>query len=351
MPIAITASNAVLAKARALYGKRLTQADYHTLAGCRSMTELADALRNYPLYADALEQSSSAVPRRAGIELDLRKSIFARYASLCRYEMSAGQEIYRYFILSCDMDEILTWLRYLDSGNPGQYLFVLPDFLDKHTGLDLYALARAKSIQDLLDVLQDTPYGAALAPLADADTEGSMLAKAEPLLMQMGHEALMRLIPKKAGVKGGQPGIRQYIERTCDIAALSQAARMKRIGMSPTAIRELLRLDCTDLTSREWDALLAAKDPQAFRVALDRTFYGKELARVESSYLQDGFQKIQYRWCCKWLRFSTDPTLTMLCYIFLAKNEVSNLNHIVEGVHYGMAAEEILSLLIGGDAS
>lgn len=351
MPISNTASNAVLAKARAMYGRRLKQEDYHALASCRSIAELVEALRSYPVYAQVLEHGAPTALRRAGIELDLRKSMFARYASLCRYEMSAGQEIYRYFILSCDVDEILTWLRFLDSGNPGQYLFVLPDFLDKHTALDLYGLAKAKSIPDLLDVLRHTPYGAALAPLATAEPGSSMLAQAEPLLMQLENDALLGLLPKKSSRSSTQPDIRQYLARMCDMTALSQAARMKRIGMNPGEIRSMLRIGCTALSRTEWDVLLSAENPDAFRIALDRTAYGRELSRVESSYLQDGLQKIHYRFCCKWLRFSTDPTLTMLCYISLAKNEVSNLNHIVEGVYYGMTAEEILPLLIGGDAA
>ena len=36
--------NAVLAKARALYGRRLRAEDYRRLMGCRTMSELAAAL-------------------------------------------------------------------------------------------------------------------------------------------------------------------------------------------------------------------------------------------------------------------------------------------------------------------
>ena len=44
--------NAVLAKARALYGERLRADDYRRLMGCRTMTELAAALKEHPVYAD-----------------------------------------------------------------------------------------------------------------------------------------------------------------------------------------------------------------------------------------------------------------------------------------------------------
>ena len=46
------ASNAVLAKARALYGRRLRAEDYRRLTDCRTMTELANELKALPLYAN-----------------------------------------------------------------------------------------------------------------------------------------------------------------------------------------------------------------------------------------------------------------------------------------------------------
>lgn len=343
------ASNAVLAKARALYGQRLTPADYRALAECRTMPELADALKAKPLYTAALADITPGTARRANLEVDLRKSIFDRYASLCRFEMSAGENVYRYFILSCDLDEITTWLRYLDSGRPGDYLFVLPDFLQKHTQLNLYALANARSIEDLLRVLQGTPYGAALAPLAEMEMSSGVLAQAAPLLEKLRHEALVSLAskPKARLLSSSEPTVRSYLEWECDCTMITNAARMKRIGMEPAQIRAALLLDCTALTKEQWDSLLSAPDLPAFHKALAKTTYGFALAAEQYTHLREGFEKVRFRWCRKWLRFSTDPTVVMLCYIFLAKDEVLSLNHIIEGVHYGLPAADILPLING----
>ena len=45
------ASNAVLAKARALYGRRLRAEDYRRLTDCHTMTELANELKAPPTPA------------------------------------------------------------------------------------------------------------------------------------------------------------------------------------------------------------------------------------------------------------------------------------------------------------
>ena len=66
MPTGKASGNAVLAKARALYGSRLRADDYRRLMACRTMTELAAALKEYPLYSEALGEVPVRPPRPAG---------------------------------------------------------------------------------------------------------------------------------------------------------------------------------------------------------------------------------------------------------------------------------------------
>ena len=74
MKASAASGNAVLAKARALYGRRLRADDYRRLMGCRTMTELAAALKEYPLYADALAEVNPQYARRAQLENLLRNA-------------------------------------------------------------------------------------------------------------------------------------------------------------------------------------------------------------------------------------------------------------------------------------
>ena len=78
------ASNAVLAKARALYGRRLRAEDYRRLTDCHTMTELANELKALPLYANTLAEVNPTYARRAQLENLLRQSQYERFDSLCR---------------------------------------------------------------------------------------------------------------------------------------------------------------------------------------------------------------------------------------------------------------------------
>ena len=129
MPTGKASGNAVLAKARALYGSRLRADDYRRLMACRTMTELAAALKEYPLYSEALAEVNPQYARRVQLENLLRQSLYTRYDSLCRYDRSAGSKVYEYFTLCCEVDELTAAMRCLDAGRPGDYLFRLPEFL------------------------------------------------------------------------------------------------------------------------------------------------------------------------------------------------------------------------------
>lgn len=349
LPVKSRASNAALAKARAMYGRRLTNADYRRLAACRTMPALAAELKALPMYADDLKTVNPPTARRAQLESFLRQAIFERYDSLCRYELSSGHLVYGYFTTSCEVDEILSCLRCLDAGRPGDYLYILPDFLQQRCSVDLYALAKVTDAKSLLAALEGTPYRDLLAPLADLPADAKLLVHAEPYLETHRHRALVSLAEgRSAAAPGGEPGVREYIARECDIAAVSNAARLIRMNAPLNVVDAAARRDCSNLSESEWNALLGAKDIEAFRKALQATVYGRAVERYPGVILKEALQRYHYDWCEKWLRFSTDPSLVMLCYIYLARCEVKNLEHIIEGVHYNMPADELMSMLVGG---
>src|SRR5699024_8999413 len=195
--------------------------------------------------------------RRAQLESLLRQAVYDRCDSLFRYELSSGQQVYGYFTVSCEVDEIITCLRCLDAGRPGDYLFKLPDFLQQRCQIDLYALTRVTDAKSLLAALAGTPYQKLLAPLADVPAGRKLLVYAEPLLENHRHQALVALAPEpRTGAPGQAPGLRDYIEMECDGSAISNAARLVRVHAEPRWLDVYVRRDCTALKPAQWQSLL-----------------------------------------------------------------------------------------------
>ena len=100
------ASNAILAKARAMYGRRLTARNYQELLNCRDLPDLISYLKTRTSYSEALQAANPATTHRAQLETLLRLNLFEQYASLCRYEMNIGHDFYRYFIIRSEVQAI-----------------------------------------------------------------------------------------------------------------------------------------------------------------------------------------------------------------------------------------------------
>lgn len=214
--------------------------------------------------------------------------------------------------------------------------------------IDLYALAKATSLDGILAAVAGTRWEKVLAPLQSAKPDRGLTAQAEPLLQDFRHRALVALAPAKGGTSAA-PNLRDLVELECDTSAVSNAARLIRIGAPDSVVRTNARRDCTALTNDEWEYLLAARDLDTFKARFARTKYGPLLEHHEYSVLKEGFFHYRCDWCRKWLRFSTDPTLVMLCYVWLARCEVQDLDHIIEGVHYKLPPEDVQPLLVGFD--
>lgn len=340
-------SNAILAKSRAMYGRRLTEHNYTELLHCRSVNEVANYLKNRTAYADIFEGTTSTDIHRGQLETMLRKRVFDQYASLCRYEMSIGQDFYQYFIVRSDIDQILSCARFLSTGHPGDYLFAMPAFFNQHTKLDLYELAAVNSFDSLLAALEGTPYYDMMHLFARRAPSETNFLDMEAVFRRYLYDRLEELIQK--GFQGkARKEVLSAIGLQLDMEAIVDLYRLKRMGFhSVEQIRRSVIIGpVSRLRRRQFEALIEAQSAAELVKLLDATPYGGRFPR-EFSYIEDAAQKLQYSRSLKDLRFSTNPSVVMLSFMFLAENEVNNITHIIEGIRYQVPAEEISRMLIG----
>ena len=143
--------------------------------------------------------------------------------------------MFHYIIISCEVQEILSCLRCLDAGRPGDYLYKLPDFLQQHCTVDLYALTKVADAASLLAALAGTPYAALLAPLRQIPAGRKLLVYAEPYLEGYRHEALVNLAKEGPGPAspGKAPSLWDYIALDCDIEGALQCRPADPPGCRP----------------------------------------------------------------------------------------------------------------------
>lgn len=339
-------SNAILAKAHAMYAGRLTEHDYADLLNCKSVGEIAAYLKSRTVYADVLQDAVAETLHREQLEGILKKRLFAKYGALCRYEMSIGVELYRCFILQADIEEILTCIRFLSNGHPGDYLFALPPFLNEHTQLNLYALAEVKDLDDVLRVLNGTPYFTVLEPLV-RDGKAANFLRVESAFKRFEYRQILEIIDQVFKGEYKQDVLR-FFHQEIDTENIINIYRLKHtLHADPETISELIVTDGGTMQKYEIEYLMGASSDGEFLSRLKSMHYGRLLGKNAYSYMEEGVQKVRYDIEKKAFRFSNNPYVVMFSYIFLAKNEVKNITHIIEGIRYAIPSEVIRTLLIG----
>lgn len=340
-------SNAILAKSRAMFGRSLTNQNYEEMLACRTVGDVAAYLKARTSYADVLEGAAAAGIHRGRLEELLRRRLLLQYEALCRYEMSIGQDFYKYFITGNDISQILKCVRLLYTGRPGEYLFVLPGFFNEHTDIDLYKFAKITTFRELLDALENTPYRKIIEPFAESFQEPMVNLHIEAELYRYFYSRLRELTT--GGFKGKRrEDVLNVLKTHADMMAIENLYRLKRLlGAGGEALRRFVMPEMSRFSEKQLDALVRAPSETEMLALLDGTVYAPLIDNAGNGYVEDLTKTVLFRQSLKLLRFSTNPTVVMLSYITLAENEIHNIIHIVEGVRYSVAPESIKELLIG----
>lgn len=343
------AANAVLTKSRAKYGKRLTDRQYIDLINCKSVSEIASYLKSRTKYASCLKGYSPESMHRGFLEVCLRRFLFEEYESLYRYELSLGEKLYNYFTLRTEFEQISNCIRLMIGGNPEDYIFKLPDFFNKHTSLDLYALAEVKTIKDLIKALDHTPYQKVLEPFQNLDNIANYYTAIDSALQNYMYSEIIRDIHRDFHGKT-KKALLDMIGIQCDLINISYIYRLKEIfHMDTDSIRPLLLPHGSILGHKDIEYLLSDSGKLDFNTRLEKTGLKKRFADQNHEYIEESCDSVLFNYCTKKMRYSPLPPIVVFSFVILAETEIKNIIHIIEGVRYGASPDEISKLLIGID--
>ena len=340
------ASNAVLAKARAMYGRRLTREDFQALLECSSVGEVAGYLKNKTDYASALSAISESSVHRGQLETKLKQKIFEDYERLCRYELSIGDKLGDYLIIRSEIEQILRSLILLQAGTPEEYLFALPSYLQKHVQINLGRLSQIHSYEELLEALDHTPYREILEPFTPRDGKPLDYTSLENALFSFFYKRVFAAIGRYSRL-GTRKRLEAIFQSDIDMENFNRILRLRAMpGNNKDFIRSTL-LPLGGLSQKTLDRLLNADTPEKATEIMKRTKSGKILRRISYNRSDQIPGRTTYQNCSHDIRFSTHPPVVMLSYLFLLRIEVHDIITVVEGIRYRLTPDEIRSLLVG----
>lgn len=341
-----TTSNAVVAKARAIYGKRLSEADYTELVRRQSVSEVADYLKRSTHYREILSAVDTNTVHRGYLEDLLRKNTFAIYSGLCKFQQLDKIDFYRYDIVNKEIDQILRCILCLNTDTEDDYISSLPAYLIQHAGIDLLQLAKAKSFEDILAVIRHTDYYDVLKHVKP-DANGKYdYTSCEVALRTYYLRWLGERVDKTFSGKTAKD-LRFLILTQVDLINIINSYRMKTYFSTPADdIKASMLPFYGRLSEKKLTELYESPDRDEFLRRLGRTYYGRQIPQFEVESMEKQLAELRYKYAKITLRVSQSAPVSLYAIHFLFELEVENLISIIEGIRYKVPSGYIEKLLI-----
>lgn len=337
--------NAIAAKARAIYGKRLTTANYNDLLRLSSVSDVCAYLKsstNYGVYMKGVNETSI---HRGQLEDIIRHSRIEKYFSLCHYDFTRNKGFYSYVISSIEVQLILKAIMLLNSNTPRDIITVIPPSLQEYATFDFKLLTKVECFSDLLDVLKRTPY---YLPIKNFDAPNGDIgfSDCEHALKTQYYQNILNDIEKnyKGKIKAQ---LKEIVLIEIELLNLSLIYRLKRyFKKSPEQIKSLLLPFYYKINKHSLEGLLEDQTKQEFIKKMRLAVYSSNMTSIEFNYIEDYTKRLRYILNRKIIRFSTNAPISFFSLMTLLQIEIENIIIIIESIRYDALDSPIKKLLI-----
>ncbi len=339
------ANNAIVAKAKAMYGNFLKTEDYEELLKQKTVSDIAVFLKNQPNYADILTDIKEKTIHRGHLESLIRKNTFNQVMRLTRLIFSKDQDFYELRIVNQENQIILAVLRTFISDEADEKS-VLPYFFNEHTDIDMDVLIKAETYEDLLNAVKKTPYYDILKPFQTDNFENIRYLDIEFNLEKHYYEESFKRIDNNYSGKL-KKDLMSVFQTAIELKNITKIYRLKKFyNADPITIKNVLIKEHSRISDSKIDEMIALKEPDDILKYLAKSEYAKFTSDQDYIYIEYYAGRIKYELAKKFMYFSQEVPLIYQSFITLSEIEVENITNIIEGIRYQVHESEIRQMII-----
>ncbi len=339
-------SNALITKTRAMFAKRLKENDYVSMMQKKSVSDIASYLKNETYYATALDGINEKALHRGQLELLIRNDILFKLGKILRYSTSIRTGVRQTIILQAEINVILSSIHSLLSRDYDAVLVKLPVVIEKEISFDIKAVANAKSLEELKEVLKNTPYGKIIANYVTHDVDNLDYVGLEQDIYNYYHESTLKVVEESFKGKDREK-IEELIKTEIELDNVTKIYRLKKyFNISNDRISTLITPIYSRFSKKDFENMIAASDSEMIYNYLKESSYKNYLKEDHFLFIEHSTSVINYHMNRRQLMFSTDADSVLLTYIYLMGIEINNIIEIIEGVRYRAPTDQISKMLI-----
>lgn len=343
--MALAGTQAMIPKARGMYAKRVTHAEYQEMIRRRTVPEVAALLRRHPAFAGSLA-SLNVDPHRGQIEELLDRDVFHKYEALLRYETDDGSFSLFYYE-ECTLREILRALHLRSIGMARAYNRQVPSYLVGKVPMDMFELANAPDMPGVLHAIRHTRFARPLAAYLEQDPALRDYPLMEAALLRAYYEWLFASIDENFSGRERE-NVRRLFLDVVEGHNLELLLRVKTYFgrvYTPAQIDRLLMPYAGRVPKSQLRRLAEAPSTEAFLALLQALPMIRDDIPAEPESFEATMGRSLYNRARRVLHLSSSPYAALAAFLVLTKLQKDNIINVIEGVRYGMPPERISSLL------
>lgn len=338
-------SNAIAAKARAIYGKRLTNLNYTELSRLTTVSDVCAYLKSNTNYAKYLKGVDESGIHRGQLENLIKRSVIDKYFSLLHYDFSTNKGFYGFVITNVETTVILHAIMFMNSGSSDDFISTIPAFLQEYIHFDLKALSKANNFDQLLEVLKQTPYFAVLK-IYNASNGNINFKDCELALKTYYYKWTLEQISKSYKGKA-QKELLDIVKSEIELLNISLIYRLKfYFKKPPEIIKSQIISIYYKLSKRSIEELIDLKTREDFIQKVKIYSHNPNSNDIDNNYIEDYTKRLRFNVNRKMMRSSTNAAISFYSLMTLMQIEIENIIIIIEGVRYNENDTEIQKLLI-----
>ena len=343
--VSAMASNAILAKARAMYGKSLGETDYKQLTDCRNVSEVAAYLKSRTNYKDALVGLNENEVHRGQLEPMLRQTINYDIFALSRYAMNQSLIFTDFIISQAEIYQILRCVTLLNIGKADEFIYSVPESLKKVTKIDLEKMIQVRSYDELVSALAGTKYAPAIRKFRPKDGERANIALLEAEMNNRNFGMVIEAIKTTRNGKD-RDDLLNVITAMLDFRNISRIIRLKKYYHYNKERIVPLLIPYGRLPERTKEELCDAGSVNEVFDMVSSTYLGRLISKLQYNDISQLANALLSMYCKHHLRLSPNPTIVMISYYYLKEIELTNIVNIIEATRYGLSADEKEKMLV-----
>ncbi len=339
-------ANALITKTRAMFAKRLKDADYQSMMQKKQVSEIASYLKNETYYASSLDGVNEKSLHRGQLEALIRNDIIFKLGKILRYSTSKRAGIRKTIVLQAEINAILSVVRLLNADEMDTVLVKLPVIIENELCFDVKKLANVRTLEELSKVLENTPYHKIIGNYLTRDLDNLDYVNLEHDIYNYYHESTLEVVEESFKGKD-RDKIEELIKTEIELDNVAKIYRLKKyFNYDNEKIATMITPVYSRFNKRDIEDMIAANDPETIYNYLKDSSYRNYLTEDRFLFIEHTTRNINYNMNRKHLMSSSDADAVLLTYIYLMGVEINNIVEIIEGVRYRVPIDEISKMLI-----